>query len=93
MIAVTHLPTPNVAWTPLMPSLILIGAALIILMVKSVTRQRLTAAWPTVLIASAATVASAWSLIIQTRSIDRNAPAQSFGAWWSPTTLRCSPLS
>lgn len=77
--AATRLSTPTVEWLPIVPTILLMGAALLILMVKSVARQRLVVAWPSITIACAGVVGSAWALIIETRSLDRNAPAQSFG--------------
>lgn len=74
--AISH---PSIAWLPLLAPLILAGGALLILMVRSVGRERFNPAWMSLTITAASIIGSGWALIIQTRSLDRNAVSQTFG--------------
>ena len=68
--AATRLSTPTVEWLPIGPTILLMGAALLILMVKSVARQRFVVAWPSITIACAGVVGSAWPLISKTIALN-----------------------
>lgn len=79
MTGAATIPTPGISWAPILPALILFGAALLILAIRSVARARWNPDWMPLAVTGGATLASGFALVMQSRALDREGPFQTFG--------------